>query len=274
MNPEPGGVDNPVVLITGATSGIGRATVRLLAASGYRVFGTSRRPAADTLDGYELLPLEVTSDDSVTRCVETLLERTGGRVDVLVNNVGTGILGAAEESSVEQVKTLFDVNFFGAVRMTNAVLPHLRARRSGRIICMSSSGGIVSVPYAGYYCATKHALEAYTQALRQELKPLGIMATVVAPGPVSTPAGDTAMRGDQPVEDYAARRQRTTERYVEAIRGGMPPERVARAILRILRAKSLKPRYVVGGQSRAVSLLRRLLPAGVLEAGVRRVFGR
>jgi NAD(P)-dependent dehydrogenase (short-subunit alcohol dehydrogenase family) len=263
--------DREVVLVTGATSGIGRATARLLAARGYRVFGTSRRPSADTLDGFELLQLDVTSDASVSACVRTLAERTGGRIDVLVNNAGTGILGALEESSVDQVRALFEVNVFGAVRVTTAVLPLMRARGGGKVLVMSSSGGEATVPFAGYYCATKHALEAYAETLRLELRSLGVTAAVVAPGPVSTPAGDTALRADHPLDAYAPARAAATAGYVRSIRNGMDPDRVAETILQVIRTRRPKPRYLVGGQSRAVSLLRRLLPRGLFETGVRRV---
>ena len=263
--------DREVVLVTGATSGIGRATARLLAARGYRVFGTGRRPQAESLDGFELLQLEVTSDESVAACVRTLTERTGGRIDVLVNNAGTGILGALEESSADQVRALFEVNVFGAVRVTNAVLPLMRARGAGKVLVMSSSGGEATVPFAGYYCATKHALEAYAEALRLELRSLGVTAAVVAPGPVSTPAGDTALRADRPLAAYEPTRSAATAEYVRAIRTGMDPDRVAETILQVVRARRPKPRYLVGAQSRAVSLLRRVLPRGLFETGVRRV---
>ena len=121
----------PTALITGATSGIGRATAALLAQEGYRVFGTGRKPSAKRLDGFNLLPLEVTSDDSVAACVASVQKQTGGKIDILINNVGTGILGAAEESSAEQVRRLFEINFFGAVRMTNAVFGAI----AGRVVC-------------------------------------------------------------------------------------------------------------------------------------------
>ena len=128
-----------VVLVTGATSGIGRATAGLLASKGYRVFGTSRDPAGRSGDGFELLPLDVTSDASVAACVRAVAERTGGRIDVLHNNAGTGIIGAAEEITPEEGMRLFQVNFFGVMRMTNAVLPLMRARKAGTVINMSSS---------------------------------------------------------------------------------------------------------------------------------------
>lgn len=258
------------VLITGATSGIGRATAALLSAEGYRVFGTGRNPPRKSRDGFVLLPLEVTSNKSVAACVAEVQRQTGGQLDVLINNVGTGILGAAEESSVEQVRKLFEVNFLGAVRMTNAVLPIMRSRRQGRILLLSSAGGVASVPFSGYYCATKHALEAYGEALRLELEPFQIQVAVVAPGTVSTTAGDKALRPDRPIADYAPIRKMTTDKYVQAIHKGMPPERVAETILRVIRSRSLKPRYTVGAQSAAVSAMKSWLPAQVFEAGVKR----
>jgi short-subunit dehydrogenase len=259
----------PSALVTGATSGIGRATAALLVREGYRVFGTSRQPQSDRLDGFELLRLEVTCDVSVAQCVKEVIRRTGERLDVLINNVGTGILGAAEESSAEQVRQLFEVNFFGAVRMTNAVLPMMRARKQGRILFLSSAGGIATVPFSGYYCATKHALEAYSEALRLELEPFHIQVATVAPGTVSTAAGDKAMQPDQPFAEYAVLRKKTTAKYVQAIRKGMSPERAAETIVRILRSRNPKPRYTVGVQSAAVSAMKGWLPARLFEAGVK-----
>jgi NAD(P)-dependent dehydrogenase (short-subunit alcohol dehydrogenase family) len=258
-----------VVLITGATSGIGRATAELLAAEGYRVFGTSRNPEGKTGAGYDLLPLEVSSDESVARCVALVAERTGGRIDVLMNNAGTGILGAAEETTPEEALRLFQINFFGVMRVTNAVLPLMRARRAGTVINMSSSGGVAAVPFAAYYCATKFALEGYTEALRHELRPLGIAATVVAPGPVSTPAGDKAMRAEKVIADYADRRGKADAMFTDTIRKGMDPRRVAGTVLRVVRARWPRARYPVGLQSRATGAAKWLLPRTGFEAAVR-----
>jgi NAD(P)-dependent dehydrogenase (short-subunit alcohol dehydrogenase family) len=264
-----------VVLITGATSGIGKATAERLAAAGYRVFGTSRDPSARPAPaGYELLPLDVTDDASAAACVRQLADRTGGRIDVLVNNVGTGVLGAAEEVSLDEAKALFEANFFGAVRMTAAVLPLMRPRRAGKILYMSSAGGTVSVPFAGFYSATKFALEAYAEALRHEVRPFGIRAVVVAPGAVSTPAGDTARRAARSIPEYADARRRADERYTRGIRNGMNPRRVADTILEIVRADDPGPRWTVGGQSKAVDLARGLLPRRAFDALVRLAVGR
>jgi NAD(P)-dependent dehydrogenase (short-subunit alcohol dehydrogenase family) len=258
-----------VVLVTGSTSGIGQATAELLAAKGYRVFGTSRDPASKTGNGFELLQLDVTSDESVAACVKAVAERTGGRIDVLHNNAGTGIIGAAEEVTPDEAMRLFQVNFFGVMRMTSAVLPLMRARKAGTVINMSSSGGVAALPFAALYCATKFALEGYTEALRHELRPFNVAAVIVAPGPVSTPAGDKAMRAARHIPEYADRRRKADDLAVRGIRGGMDPRRVARTILRVLSAGWPSPRYTVGLQSRATNLAHGLLPPGAFEAAVR-----
>jgi short-subunit dehydrogenase len=273
MPAQNGQQERQVVLITGATSGIGKATAELLATHGCRVLGTSRNPAGKTMPGYELLPLEVTDDASVAACVSQAAERTGGRIDVLINNAGTGIIGAAEETSPEEALRLFQINFFGVMRMTNAVLPLMRAQGRGLLINMSSTGGVVAVPFGAFYCATKFALEGYTAALRQELEPLGIYATVVAPGPVSTPAGDTAMRASQTIAAYAARRQHFDAQAVHAIRHGMAPARVAHTIWQILRTQRPAPRYRVGLQSRLTESGKTLLPARTFEKLTRWTLG-
>lgn len=258
-----------VVLITGATSGIGKATAERLASAGFRVFGTGRNPTSPRQNGVELLPLEVTSEESVARCMGEVLRRSGGRLDILINNVGTGILGAAEESSADQVRRLFDINFFGAIRMTNAALPVMRSQCDGCLVLLSSAGGIASAPFSSYYCATKHALEAYGEALRLELERFRIRVAVVAPGTVSTQAGEKVMQPDRPIPDYERVRKESAARYVEAIRKGMPPERVAETILGIVRSWSPKPRYPVGFQSRMLSTLKNWLPARLFEAGTK-----
>jgi short-subunit dehydrogenase len=164
---------------------------------------------------------------------------------------------------------LFQVNFFGVMRMTNAVLPLMRARQAGTVINMSSSGGVAALPFAALYCATKFALEGYTEALRHELRPFNIAAVVVAPGPVSTPAGDTAMRAERHLPEYADRRKKADDLSVRSIRGGMDPGRVADTVLRVVKADWPSPRYAVGVQSRATDLAHGLLPPRAFEAAVR-----
>ena len=170
-----------VVLITGASKGLGRAAAELLSLRGCRVFGTSRHPQPDPSHGYEMLPLDVRSDESVQACVGEVLRRAG-RIDVLVNNAGYGLVGLIEETGVEQVREQFETNFFGVVRMTQTVLPVMRGQLAGRIINISSMAGIMGVPGEGYYCATKFALEGFTETLYYEVEPFGIHACLVEPG--------------------------------------------------------------------------------------------
>src|SRR6058998_116150 len=163
-----------VALVTGASSGIGEAAARALAAAGFTVYGTSRKAVAgEELGGVVFLPLDVTDDDSVAGAVREVLDRSG-RVDVLVNNAGIGIAGAAEESSIEQARALFDTNLFGSIRMTRAVLPQMREQGSGRVINVSSVLGLVPAPFASLYAATKHAMEGYSESLDHEVREYGV----------------------------------------------------------------------------------------------------
>src|SRR5436305_880247 len=148
----------PVALVTGASSGIGEAAARALAVAGFTVYGTSRRAiAGEERDGVVFLPADVTDDESVAGAVRAVLDRSG-RIDVLVNNAGLGVAGAAEESSIEQARALFDTNVFGSIRMTRAVLPQMREQGNGRIINVSSVLGLVPAPFSALYSATKHAI--------------------------------------------------------------------------------------------------------------------
>src|SRR5215207_1362176 len=159
-----------IALVTGASSGIGEAAAERLAKAGYKVYGTSRRGAQAGKQSFEMLPLDVTSDQSVEAAVSEVMRRDG-RIDLLVNNAGFGVApGGAEESSIDQARAIFETNFFGLVRMTRAVLPHMREQRSGRIINMSSVLGFLPMPYGALYAATKHAVEGYSESLDHELR--------------------------------------------------------------------------------------------------------
>jgi len=159
-----------IALVTGASSGIGKATAERLATAGYKVYGTSRRGAQTGRRSFGMLPLDVTSDESVQAAVNELM-RLEGRIDLLVNNAGFGVAPAgAEESSIEQAKAIFETNFFGLIRMTRAVLPHMRRQGNGRIINIGSVLGFLPMPYGALYAATKHAVEGYSESLDHELR--------------------------------------------------------------------------------------------------------
>ena len=163
-----GKADLGVALVTGASTGIGRATAKALKDAGFRVFGTSRRPVSESPDGITMLIGDVTDDALVAKLVDEVIA-DAGRIDLLVNNAGVGLLGGAEESSIAQAQALFDVNLFGVLRVTNAVLPTMRRQASGRIINMSSVMGLIPAPYLALYASTKHALEGYSESLDHAL---------------------------------------------------------------------------------------------------------
>lgn len=187
-------MNQKVALITGASSGIGKATALRLAAEGFVVYAAARRidRMADLRPhGIKVLGLDVTSGDSIAACLQTILQESGG-IDVLVNNAGYGSYGAVEEVSMEDARRQFEVNLFGLARLTQQVIAHMRDQRWGRIINVSSVGGVGATPYGAWYHATKFALEGYSTALRQELDPFGVDVVVIRPGGTKTEWGGIA----------------------------------------------------------------------------------
>src|SRR5205085_8922681 len=185
-----------VALVTGASSGIGEAAARALVGAGFTVYGTSRRATPGEKRGEVVfLPLDVTDDESVANAVREVLDRSG-RIDVLVNNAGLGVAGAAEESSVEQAHALFETNLFGSIRMMRAVLPHMREQRSGRIINVSSVVGLIPVPYMALYASSKHALEGYSESVDHEVREHGVRVLLVEPGFTKT-SFDANLRSEE-----------------------------------------------------------------------------
>ncbi len=260
--------DLRVALVTGASSGIGLVTSRALAKAGYRVFGTSRRALPD-IDGITMLVCDVRDDASVQAMVTELLARTG-RLDLLINNAGIGLLGAVEESSIAQAQSLFDVNLFGVARVVNAVLPTMRAQRQGRIINMSSILGLIPAPYSAYYAASKHALEGYTESLDHEIRALGLRAVSVQPGVTRTAFEENLSRADQPLALYSAERQRSEQMMRRWVSAGDAPEVVAATVLEAARARRPKLRYSAGKQSHQVRALRRFMPERMVDAILRK----
>ncbi|HMB57416.1 MAG TPA: oxidoreductase, partial [Arenimonas sp.] len=191
-----------IALVTGASSGIGQATASRLADAGYTVYGTSRRGAVSGQQNFAMLPLDVTSDESVAAAVSELIRREG-RIDLLVNNAGFGVApGGAEESSIEQAKAVFETNFFGLLRMTRAVLPHMRRQGSGRIINIGSVLGFLPMPYGALYAATKHAIEGYSESLDHELRTMGIRVSVIEPAYTKTQFDANLLAPDAKLEEY------------------------------------------------------------------------
>ncbi|MEA5125506.1 oxidoreductase [Xanthomonas floridensis] len=262
----------PVALVTGASSGIGLAAATQLAAAGYTVYGTSRRGADAGERGFPLLALDVTDDASVQSAIDALHAREG-RIDLLVNNAGIGITGAAEESSIAQVRALFDTNVYGVVRVTNAVLPIMRAQRSGRILNVGSGLGFIPAPFSAYYSASKHALEGYSESLDHEVRGFGIRVTVIEPGATRTGFESSTTPADRPLSAYDALRAGYQKAYDAAMAVADTPDSVAQTIVLAAGDQRPKLRYPSGKSARQGAFARRFLPRAMLDKALHKQFG-
>ena len=260
--PEP-----PVILITGCSSGIGKATALSAAARGYRVYATARDPKSlRDLEGRgqgRPLRLDVTDASSIGQAFATLLGEAG-RLDVLVNNAGYGQYGAVEDVTAEEWRREFDVNLFGAIEVTRAALPTMREARRGTIVNVSSVAGKIAIPFAAPYCASKHALEAVSDALRVEVSPFGIRVVLIEPGPIQTRFGERARAS---VARFLARPGPYSDFYKDAERamdtdfqvGKLPAEAVARVVVEAIESDNPRTRYRITRMARVLILLRRLM---------------
>ncbi|MBI4987032.1 MAG: oxidoreductase [Rhodocyclales bacterium] len=262
--------DMGVALVTGASSGIGAATAERLAEAGYQVFGTSRRAAAAGQRRFEMLTLDVTSDESVDALVKEVIRRAG-RIDLLVNNAGFGVAPAgAEESSIEQAKSIFETNFFGVLRMTRAVVPYMRQQGNGRILNIGSVLGFLPMPYGALYSATKHAIEGYSESLDHELRTRGIRVSVIEPAYTNTPFETNLLEPDAKLDEYRAARAAVNKRVNELMAAAEGPAVVAEMVLKAARAAHPKLRYTPSGLASRLRLLRRFAPSGLVDAALRK----
>ncbi|MGO9451813.1 MAG: SDR family oxidoreductase [Candidatus Binataceae bacterium] len=248
---------NRVILVTGASSGLGRAMAQYFTARGDRVYGTSRGAAA-TATPWPMLALDVCSDRSVKACVGEVIGREG-RVDVLINNAGHAFVGAVEETSLDEAHAQLETNFFGALRMVLAVVPTMRAQGSGRIINISSMAGAVPFPFLGIYGASKHALEAISESLEYELKGAGIHVTLIEPDGMRTAIAFHHPRTDHPM--LAAGRRRLLQQLEHSTReDGNDPLELARAVAQVIDSYAPPLRVVIGKQAQETIQLRRSVP--------------
>jgi NAD(P)-dependent dehydrogenase (short-subunit alcohol dehydrogenase family) len=262
-----GDVKPKVVLITGASSGIGQACARHLARRGYQVFGTSRRPQPGAKEPFEMIPMDVTDEDSVRQGVATVLARAG-RLDAVVNNAGFGFGGSIEDTSIDEAQELFETNFFGTLRVCRAVLPNMRERRAGTIVNVSSLAGLIAQPFVGMYCATKFAIEGATEALRIEVRPFGIHVVMIEPGDTRTAftANRRPTLASQEASPYADSMQRVMAVIERDEETGASPEAVARLLERILRSRSPRLRYPVASASqRFAAAAHKVMPGALFE---------
>lgn len=250
-----------VILITGITSGFGRAMALRLSQDGHKVYGTYRRDS-DPIPGVTYIKADVRDDDSLKSAVNQVLEAED-HIDTLISNAGMGIGGPLEFTSADDARMQMDVNFMGMVRLLNLVVPVMRRQRHGHIICISSIGGLMGLPYQGMYSASKFAIEGYCQALRLELRQFGIHVTVINPGDFST--GFTAQRGKvchpEAMTAYPGYAQ-SMESIEHDENSGLKPERLARRISKIVRKRHPRNRYIIATTVQKASVfLKAVLPA-------------
>jgi NAD(P)-dependent dehydrogenase (short-subunit alcohol dehydrogenase family) len=274
------------VLITGATDGLGKALALLLAERGYQVFAAGRsleklaqldaQARAKNLS-MESVGLDVCSDDSVQRGVHHVLSKAGA-IDVLVNNAGVNYTATVEDLSMEDWRAQFETNFFGVLRVTRAVVPHMRERRSGRILMMSSVSGFVTAPTQGAYSSSKHALEALSNALRLELYSFGIPVVLIEPGYIVTGIGKAAAELSKPYVQKNGPYASLYARFFTSVnaaraRSRTTPEDCARVMLHAIETKRPKPRYGVTSLFHFTKWSKWLLTEGAMDAMFRRRFG-
>ncbi len=268
-----------VALVTGSSSGIGRAVADRLVATGWTVWGGSRReamlPAGSAgRPAWTPVPLDVTSDASVGAAIARALA-ADGRIDALIHCAGVSVAGAIEDVTIAEAEHQLAINYFGTVRMVQALLPVMRRAGSGRLVIIGSIGGLIGLPFIGHYSASKFALDGMVQALRVEIAPLGIEAAVVHPGDIQTDISanqvEGANTGAQSV--YHARFKATVGAYDQAVNAARGPEIVAMAVARLLARRRLPPRVIVGTPSERAGVgLKAVLPPRIFEMILRKTY--
>jgi len=262
-----------VILVTGASSGFGKVIATQLAAQGHTVYGTSRKPASDTPD-FRMLQLDITDQASVSAAIATILTEQG-HIDVLVNNAGMGISGAIELTTEDEIRRQMDTNFIGAVRMCAAVLPSMRKAGQGRIINISSIAGVLSVPFQAFYSASKFAIEGYSEALYQEVKPLGIQVCVVEPGDFRT--GFTAQRQMSEVTrshpQYGESFAKAMKSVEDSENNGSHPEKLGKAICKLVGSRRPAFRTKVGPWEQVFfARIKPMLPFALVDWLIRKFY--
>lgn len=274
-----------VVVVTGASSGIGRACAIYLARQGYYVFGTTRRgpdPVATDLrqslaagDQLDVMTMDVDDNESVIQALGIIVEKTG-RIDAVVNCAGFGIAGAVEETSDEEARAIFETNLLGILRVCRAAIPVMRNQGSGVIINISSIGGRIGLPFQGFYSATKFALEGVTEALRMEIRGFGIRAVLIEPGDFCTGFTDSrhVVKASSSSDTYRASQENVLSIVENDERRGASPDVIARLVARILTRRSPRVRYTVGPVAQKLAaVLKNVLPSRWFEWALSKYYG-
>jgi len=259
-----------VALVTGASSGIGKETAKLLVEQGFNVYGASRRiDKMKDLEGLgvQLIALDLSNEESIVEAVNNLLQKEN-RIDIIINNAGYGSYGSLEDVPLSEAKYQFEVNIFGLARLTQLFLPTMRRQGSGKIINISSIGGSFGEPHGAWYHATKYALEGLSDSLRMELKQFGIAVVIIKPGAILTEWNGIArenllkVSGNTAYKDLA---EKHAKMLATADKNGSSPEVVAKTILKAVKSTRPKTRYATGSGSTIILLLRKLLPDRIFD---------
>lgn len=265
-------MSNSTVVVTGVSSGIGRVAAQKFAERGCQVFGTVRNIAkAPVLPGVELVEMDVRDVASVQRGIQSIIERTA-RIDVLVNSAGATLIGAVEETATAETEALFDTNVLGILRTIQAVLPHMRAQRRGRIVNISSVLGFLPAPYMGLYSASKHAVEGLSETLDHEVRQFGVRVTLVEPAYTKTNLEANSPRAQSRIPDYDHERELASRAIADSVNGAPAPDGVASTIIDAALG-AWRMRRTPQGEASLLSKLRRFLPAGPVDASLRKKLG-
>jgi short-subunit dehydrogenase len=259
------------ILITGATSGFGLSIANRLHTDGHIVIGTSRDSSKlSDSHNFELITLDVTSADSVSSCFESLFHKIE-TLDILINNAGIAIVGSIEETTIEQARLQFETNFWGNVRVNNAVLPVFRRQGFGHIICIGSLAGLIGVPFQGYYSASKHSLEGYMKSLKYEVEPFGIKLSLIEPGFFKTNLHNAFVYAEKRIEDYNPAREKVYSTLKNAIESASSPDILADKISKIITKKNPKFKYRVGTDAKFLPIVDFIFPK-LFETGLKSKF--
>lgn len=270
-------MDRYVILVTGASSGIGKACAELLCGKGHIVYGTSRHADGTKIKESEnggsitMLKLDVTDDDSAENCVNEVLNREG-RIDVLVNNAGFGIAGAIEDTTTKEMLSQLDTNLLGIHRMCRLVLPHMRERKFGKIINIGSVAGFISIPYQAFYSVSKFGVEAYSRALRSEVSEFGIKVCVVQPGDTKTGFTNQRITVNSANNAYADKLNSSVGKMAHDEQNGVAPVNVAKVVLRAINKKNLPVSITVGLPYKLIKFAVKILPDRLVEFVVGKMY--
>ncbi|MBT3721541.1 oxidoreductase [archaeon] len=254
-----------IILITGASSGIGKATAKQLLSEGHIVYGASRKAKEMSdfnEDNFHAISMDVTKYDQIEKGVNQIIKEQG-KIDVLFNNAGYGLYGTVEEISIDQAKYQFDVNLFGLARLTQLILPHMRKQKFGMIVNTSSIGGKMYTPFGAWYHATKHALEGWSDCLRLETKEFGIKVVIIEPGAIKTGFGDVLydpmlnISGNGPYKNLVQKVAKSYKARMGDKGSGSDPSVIAKTVSKAINSKNPKTRYAAGSMAKLILFIRK-----------------